>query len=123
MDEAQVRQWLGGGHEIGSHSITHRNLRHLSPAEAREEIFGSKKSLEDRFGLPVQHFCYPYGSWNQAVRDLVCEAGYRTACTVRFGVNGPSNSPYELRRIIPLSTVELLRKIRHRLAQRMGGRQ
>jgi peptidoglycan/xylan/chitin deacetylase (PgdA/CDA1 family) len=121
MDEGQIREWLNAGHEIGSHSMTHRNLRHLSPADAREEIFGSKKSLEDRFGVPVQHFCYPYGSWNEEVRDLVREAGYFTACTVCFGVNIRSTPPYELRRIIPLSTAELLRKMRHRLARRMGG--
>ena len=73
MDETQVRGWLAAGHSIGSHSSTHRNLRHLSAAEAREEIFGSKKSLEDRFGAAVRHFCYPYGSFNEAVRDLVGE--------------------------------------------------
>jgi len=116
MDETQVRQWLAAGHEIGSHSATHRNLRHLAPAEAREEIVGSKKALEDRFGVGVEHFCYPYGAYNEAVRELVEKAGYRTACTVRFGVNGPAASAYELCRIIPLSSAELLRKIRHRLA-------
>src|SRR2546426_12427935 len=68
MDEQQVRDWLAAGHEIGSHSSTHPNLRHISAAQAREEISGSKKSLEDRFGIAVQHFCYPYGSWNESVR-------------------------------------------------------
>jgi len=122
MDEAQVREWLTAGHEIGSHSATHRNLRHLSPAEAREEIFASKKSLEDRFGLKVRHFCYPYGSWNPAVRDLVAEAGYQTACTMRFGVNLAGASPFELRRITPLSSLETLAKIRHRLGRKLRGR-
>jgi peptidoglycan/xylan/chitin deacetylase (PgdA/CDA1 family) len=122
MDETQVREWLAAGHEIGSHSVTHRNLRHLSPAEAREEIFGSKKSLEDRFGLEVRHFCYPYGSWNPLVRDLVAAAGYRTACTMRFGINHADASPFELRRIIPLSSGETLAKIRHRLGRKIRGR-
>ena len=121
MDEAQVRTWLAAGHEIGSHSTTHRNLRHLGPADAREEIFGSKKSLEDTFGLEVRHFCYPYGSWNAAVRDLVAEAGYHTACTMRFGVNPAGTSPFELRRIIPLSSGETLAKIRDRLARKLRG--
>lgn len=122
MDEAQVREWLAAGHEIGSHSATHRNLRHLGPADAREEVFASKKSLEDTFGLEVRHFCYPYGSWNAGVRDLVAEAGYRTACTMRFGVNPAGTSPFELRRIIPLSSGETLAKIQHRLARRIRGR-
>jgi peptidoglycan/xylan/chitin deacetylase (PgdA/CDA1 family) len=122
MDEAQVRAWLQAGHEIGSHSMTHPNLRHLSPAEAREEIFASKKSIEDRFGLEVRHFCYPYGSWNPAVRDLVAEAGYATACTMRFGVSPLSADKFQLSRIVPLSSSELLAKIAHRLARKIRRR-
>ncbi len=119
MDEAQVRDWLAAGHEIGSHSMTHRNLRHLKPAEARQEIAGSKKALEDRFGLPVAHFCYPYGCWNEAARDLAGEAGYRTASTLLFGVNTLNTPRLELRRIYPLSSLQLLAKIGHRLARRI----
>src|SRR6266853_698306 len=104
MDEHQVRDWMAAGHEIGSHSSTPTNLRNISGAQAREEISGSKKSLEDRFGLAIQHFCYPYGSWNESVRDLVAAAGYSTACTMAFGVNTAAAPRFELRRIIPLSS-------------------
>jgi peptidoglycan/xylan/chitin deacetylase (PgdA/CDA1 family) len=120
MDAAQVRDWLAGGQEIGSHSMSHRNLPRLSAAEAREEIAASKRALEDRFGLPVRHFCYPYGAWNEAVRDLVGEAGYETACTLVFGVNHAATPRLELRRIFPLSTAELLAKVCHRLARGLG---
>ena len=120
MDESQIREWLAAGHQIGSHSMTHRNLRHLNPVEMREEISGSKKFLEDRFGIEVRHFCYPYGSWNETVRNLVIEAGYRTACTLEFGVNDAKTPPHEFRRIYPLSSGEVLRKIVHRLARRVS---
>jgi peptidoglycan/xylan/chitin deacetylase (PgdA/CDA1 family) len=119
MDESQIREWLAAGHQIGSHSMTHRNLRHLDRAEATEEISGSKKFLEDRFGIKVSHFCYPYGSWNETVRDLVMEAGYRTACTLEFGVNDAGTPAHELRRIYPLSSGEMMRKIIHRLTRRV----
>lgn len=122
MDAGQVRQWLGAGHEIGSHSMAHRNLRHLSPPQAREEIFASKKLLEDSFGVEVRHFCYPYGSWNPAVRELVAEAGYATGCTMRFGVNPATADKFALRRIIPLSSGELLAKVWHRLGRKLWGR-
>ena len=118
MSESQVREWLAAGQEIGSHSMSHRNLRHLKSAEAREEIFGSKKSLEDRFGKPIDHFSYPFGSWNETVRDLVIEAGYKSACTATFGVNPPGTSSFELRRIIPLGAAQLSRKVLHRINQR-----
>jgi peptidoglycan/xylan/chitin deacetylase (PgdA/CDA1 family) len=99
MDTAQVKEWLAAGHEIGSHTLTHPHLTRISPQRAREEIFASRKKLEDLFGVPVRHFCHPYGDWNAAVRDLVVEAGYETACTTEFGVNGAGTSPFELRRI------------------------
>ena len=99
MDVAQIREWLAAGHEIGSHTLTHPQLTRLSPAAAREEIAASKKKLEDVFGRAIEHFCYPYGDWNPAVRDLVIAAGYRTACTTDHGVNTAAVLPFELRRI------------------------
>ncbi len=99
MDCAQVRDWLAAGHDIGSHTLTHPSLTRLAPEQAREEIFASKKKLEDLFSRAIEHFCYPYGDWNLAVRDWVREAGYCTATTTEFGVNRPETSPFELKRI------------------------
>lgn len=99
VDVVQVREWLAAGNEIGSHTLTHPHLTHLSTSEAREEIKASKKKLEDIFGYPVDHFCYPYGDWNERVRDLVAEAGYTTACTTDFGVNDAQVHPLVLKRV------------------------
>lgn len=118
MDAAQVRTWLAAGHQIGSHSLTHPNLRKIPLAQAREEISASRKRLEDTFGVAVVHFCYPYGAYNEAIRDLVAEAGYQTASTVQHGVPQPGDSPFELKRITPLTSLELVRKVRHRLQRK-----
>lgn len=120
MDAAQIREWLDAGHEIGSHSATHPNLKELSAARAREEIFSSKKLLEDKFGVEVRHFCYPFGGWTPLARDLIGEAGYQTACTIEFGVNDAGADPFTLRRIIPLAGGDLARKVFHRLARKAG---
>jgi len=98
MDAAQVRDWLAAGQEIGAHTCTHPRLTQLAPAIAREEVCASKKRLEDQFGVAVEHFCYPYGDWNDAVRDLVAEAGYKSACTTNPGVNTRTESQFELKR-------------------------
>ena len=99
MDVAEVRDWLSSGHQIGAHSLTHPRLTAIAEAQAREEVFASKKKLEDLFGVPVRHFCYPYGNWSRRVRDLVEEAGYTTAVTLDFGVNADVRDPFALRRI------------------------
>jgi peptidoglycan/xylan/chitin deacetylase (PgdA/CDA1 family) len=98
MDSAQVREWLAAGHDIGSHTLTHPYLTQLPRLQAREEISASRKKLEDLFGRAIEHFCYPYGDWNEAVRDLVIAAGYKTACTTQAGVNTPASSPFALQR-------------------------
>jgi peptidoglycan/xylan/chitin deacetylase (PgdA/CDA1 family) len=117
MDAAQVREWLAAGHEIGSHTLTHPFLAQISPRQAREEIFASKKKLEDSFGVSVRHFCYPYGEWNPAIRDLVIAAGYQTACTTEFGVNTANTHPHELKRITARYQSISLKAIKERLAQ------
>ncbi len=99
MDESEVRAWLAAGHEIGSHTLTHPHLDRMEPKQAREEIFSSKKKLEDLFGVPIRHFCYPYGSWRQWVRDLVEEAGYETAVTTNPGICRNVTDPFALPRL------------------------
>jgi peptidoglycan/xylan/chitin deacetylase (PgdA/CDA1 family) len=98
MDESQVREWLAAGHQIGAHTCTHPRLSFLSLDQAKEEIFASKKKLEDRFGLPMDHFAYPFGDYNETTVELVREAGFKTACTMHRGVNLPDTPLLELKR-------------------------
>lgn len=99
MDDADVKEWLSAGHEIGAHTMSHCRLTRVGGDAAREEISTSKKSLEDRFGVPVRHFCYPYGKWSKRVRDLTEEAGYETAVTLDPGVNTSAPDPFALQRL------------------------
>jgi peptidoglycan/xylan/chitin deacetylase (PgdA/CDA1 family) len=115
MDATQIREWLRAGHAIGSHSLTHARLTRLTLRDAREEIFASKKKLEDLFGIPIEHFCYPYGDWNEALRDLVVEAGYRTACTTEFGINTAATPPMGLHRITVRHPTRTLRSLKAKL--------
>jgi len=117
MDAAEVRDWVGAGHAIGSHSLTHARLTRLTLRDAREEIFASKKKLEDAFGVAVEHFCYPYGDWSEPVRELVIEAGYRTACTTQFGVNTPATPPFALHRITVRHPTRTLRALKLKLLE------
>ena len=114
MDETQVEEWLSFGLEIGAHTLTHPRLSEIPISEARKEIVDSKKKLEDRFGVRVKHFAYPYGNYNQAVVDLVREAGFETACTCDPGVVHPAVDPLQLGRFLtnerslsPLSSYKL----------------
>lgn len=99
MNDGEIRAWLRAGHRIGAHTRTHPRLDRLPPAELEREVRGGKQELEDRFGVEVTDFCYPYGVFNDSVVKCVGEAGYSTAVTLRQGVNTPGENPLSLLRI------------------------
>ena len=111
MDDAQVREWMSEGHSIGAHTVSHPHLTRMPIQEAREEIRASRAMLEDRFGVRIRHFCYPFGDWNAAVRDAVAEAGFETACTTEPGLNRPGGNPWCLRRLTARHATRKLRNI------------
>lgn len=117
MDAAMIRDWLAAGHEIGAHTLTHPLLTRLTMRDAREEIFSSRKKLEDMFGVRVRHFSYPYGDRNDAIRDLVQEAGYETACTTVFGMNTAATPPLDLKRVMARHATLSIKSIRARLSK------
>ena len=100
MDHSQVREWLAAGQAIGAHTLTHPHLTRISKQQAREEITASKKRLEDEFGIPIEHFCYPYGDQNEEIRAMVAEAGYRSACTTKCGLNTAQTPQMGIRRFM-----------------------
>ncbi|MGE3312867.1 MAG: polysaccharide deacetylase family protein [Limisphaerales bacterium] len=112
MTVDEVRDWLASGHRIGAHSMTHPWLTKIPREAAREEIRRSRKFLEDKFGVPVTDFCYPYGDWNEVIRGEVVDAGYETATTTDFGINGPDADRWALRRITARHSSRGVRGIR-----------
>lgn len=92
------------GFDIGSHSLSHRSLGRLRHEEVKQEARRSKRILEDRLGIRVEHFAYPFGSeaygdFDAATREILRTAGYNGACTTVVGTNGPGRDPFALRRI------------------------
>jgi len=98
MCASQVRAWLSEGHSIGSHTLSHAALTQIPEGEARRELVESKERLEQRFSVPVNHFCFPYGDHNAVVCDLVREAGYASAVTVEQRPISPNDSRLALPR-------------------------
>lgn len=94
----QVKKMIAAGWEIGSHTITHPDLRSLSGPALREEVAGSKRQLERDLGVKIENFCYPAGMYDDEARRAVEDAGYRGATTVNPGL-GERDMPFELNRI------------------------
>ncbi|MDV2504119.1 MAG: polysaccharide deacetylase family protein [bacterium] len=95
----QVRKMAAAGIAFGGHTITHPCLPEVTVAEARREIEGCKKEIEDRLGQAADHFAYPYGLFGAEVQALTEEAGYTLACSGRSGFNNRQTDLYALRRL------------------------
>jgi peptidoglycan/xylan/chitin deacetylase (PgdA/CDA1 family) len=93
MDWGQLRELTEAGMTVGSHSRTHPYLGRITdPAELRREVEGSRTLLEERLGVEVRFFAYPFGEWSPALEASVRDGGYLAARGFPGGVwNGPQH--------------------------------
>ena len=96
---SRVRMMIDDGWEIDAHSLTHPDLTTLEATALRREIAGSRAAIHDRFGVPVNAFCYPAGRYDATVEAAVRAAGYRAATTERPGAARAGDDRYALPRI------------------------
>lgn len=91
MDWDDLKRLLEAKMTIGSHSMTHGLL-------TSEEVQESRRLLEERLGVKVEHFAYPRGERPTGAEDWVRAAGYKAAWATRSGDEGPFS-----RRRLPVS--------------------
>jgi peptidoglycan/xylan/chitin deacetylase (PgdA/CDA1 family) len=99
LNADEIRALEAERFDIGSHTVTHQWLARIPLSQARAEIRNSKAQLEDVLGHEVAHFAYPFGSYTPEVRDAVVEAGYRAACSTRWGKKHSGFELFDLRRV------------------------
>jgi peptidoglycan/xylan/chitin deacetylase (PgdA/CDA1 family) len=87
LDVGGLRALERFGGAIGAHTRRHPDLTAVPEAEAREEIAGSRRDLEEVLGHPVDIFSHPFGRMNEATRAIVGTC-FRAAVSVRPGTNG-----------------------------------
>src|SRR4051794_269450 len=96
--ESNVEAMLAAGWELAAHTINHSDLTTLEGESLEEEVAGSRKILQDEYGVPVENFCYPSGRFDSTVIAAVEAAGYAGATTEIPGW-ATKDHPYELARI------------------------
>ena len=99
MNEKEIKNWIKNGMEIGSHTMNHKDLLTCSKKIAQEEIYQSKLDLETKFETQIRHFCYPYGSFDNEIIELVKKSGYSTATTTLRGRAKINKSLFSLPRV------------------------
>jgi peptidoglycan/xylan/chitin deacetylase (PgdA/CDA1 family) len=102
MNEDEIKEVIKSGLvELGSHTLSHLYLKLSPESVVKRQIFESKKKLEERFGVEVKTFAYPYGAFSQKTADLVKEAGYMAAVSVIPSMQQSKNDLYYLGRVRP----------------------
>jgi peptidoglycan/xylan/chitin deacetylase (PgdA/CDA1 family) len=66
------------GHEVGSHSYSHSNLRRFPKVYVERELVKSRAAIRRATGRTVALFRPPGGNYDQDVRDAAAETGYTT---------------------------------------------
>lgn len=94
----EIREMHNYGVEFGAHTVNHKLLTQVSLEEAKREIKDSAKLVNEFMGLRACGFCYPAGDNNETIRNLVKEAGYTCAFTVKPGINKNGEDIFALTR-------------------------
>ena len=84
---------------IASHTLSHGVLPNMGDEQLEAELRDSKLKLEQCIQKKVEHFAYPYGTWNDSVLEQVTDAGYKTAVLANGGKVRRNNSQFKLHRI------------------------
>ena len=90
---------LAEKHEIGAHTLRHRNLPDLPREEMESEIRGSKEWVQHITGKSCTMFCYPRGFVSTAAKHAIAQAGFagaRTTVPLQFGTDDPYMLPTTL---------------------------
>jgi peptidoglycan/xylan/chitin deacetylase (PgdA/CDA1 family) len=76
---------------IGSHTHRHYNLANIDPELAMVELTHSREQLEEILGRSVDTIAFPDGSYNNLVKKMSIDAGYRYLLAVSYKENSDKN--------------------------------
>ncbi len=131
MNWSQLKSLVSEGCEIAAHGYFHLKLNKQLYNEKRsdflQEINKSKKMLEEKLGITVTSFVYPFGLAIEETVHALRNAGYKTAFTivskpVRLPISANAN-PYKLPRFMftrSLAKSDLIHIARHAGVKEQG---
>jgi peptidoglycan/xylan/chitin deacetylase (PgdA/CDA1 family) len=93
----ELADLVNAGWEIGSHSVTHTDLK-TSPLGMQNELVKSREALETLLGVKIRTFAYPYAIANAWTRERAAEYGYDSAVGIDISMTHSPKSLYYLSR-------------------------
>lgn len=76
MSLSQAKEtYIGSGHEVAIHAVTHPFLTKLPVPRIAEEAWNDRENLEQHFGGVIRGMAYPYGAFDDTVVDVLKTTG------------------------------------------------
>jgi peptidoglycan/xylan/chitin deacetylase (PgdA/CDA1 family) len=99
LGQGEIRGLVNAGWELDTQGFSHADLIRLGPEQLHYEVAVARRTLQQRYHVPVNWFCYPSGHYDATVVSAVRSAGYRGSTTVVPGWAAPGDDPYRLHRL------------------------
>ena len=99
LTDAEVRALVSAGWELDTQGISHADLITLDAGQLHYQIVTARRTIQRRYHVPVNWFCYPSGHYDATVISAVHAAGYVGSTTVVPGWASRSADPYRLPRL------------------------
>lgn len=87
--------------EIGAHTMDHMWLRGVKKETVTYQVVQSKKWLDEKLGISVKSFAYPYGAFDEQTALIVHAAGFNNAVSTLPGIETNMGNMYFLYRLRP----------------------
>jgi peptidoglycan/xylan/chitin deacetylase (PgdA/CDA1 family) len=95
----EIRNLVAAGWELDTQGMSHASLISLDAEQLHYQIVDARQTLQRRYDVPVNWFCYPSGLYNPTVVTAVKAAGYTGSTTVVPGWAHAHEDPYRLHRL------------------------
>jgi peptidoglycan/xylan/chitin deacetylase (PgdA/CDA1 family) len=99
LSQRQVKGLVTAGWELDTQGFSHADLITLGSEELHYQVAVARRTVQQRYGVPVNWFCYPSGHYDSTVIAAVKAAGYTGSTTVVSGWAHPSEDRYRLHRL------------------------
>jgi peptidoglycan/xylan/chitin deacetylase (PgdA/CDA1 family) len=99
LGPTQIRGLLAAGWELDTQGISHADLITLDAEQLHQQVAAARATLQRRYHVPVNWFCYPSGHYNATVVAAVKAAGFTGSTTVVPGWAHPDEDRYRLHRL------------------------
>ncbi len=98
--------------ELGLHSYGHKHMVSMSPDEIRTDTERALASFKKNLGYKPKYYAYPYGEFDQNVKDEIASFGFELILNQNVGAVSDESPHDDLDRIALTGDVNLKYKLR-----------